>query len=263
MYRIALYVILSISVISCSSSENTSFMKPPKKENIWVFLMAGQSNMAGRGTVEAQDTVSHPRILTIDSLGNWKLAVEPLHFYEPNLVGLDCGLSFGKKLIESVPDSVTIALIPTAVGGSAISQWINDENYRNVSLLSNFKEKVKIAQTKGIVKDILWHQGESDAYPDLTEKYATNMNTLFSTFRTIIGDQNLPIIVGELGPFFPDQNSWDLLNAEIQKYVASDPNTYLIRTRDLNHKGDSLHFDSPSLRMLGQRYAKNFTKLIQ
>ena len=29
----------------------------PDKENVWVFILAGQSNMAGRGKVEPIDTV--------------------------------------------------------------------------------------------------------------------------------------------------------------------------------------------------------------
>ena len=224
-------------------------------------MLAGQSNMAGRGQVEAEDTITNSRIITIDSLGKWKLASEPLHFYEPNLVGLDCGLSFGKKLLSTVPDSVTIALIPCAVGGSTIGQWINDEEHRNVNLLSNFNEKVAIAKEKGIVKGILWHQGESDAYPDLISVYKANLDTLFTEFRSIVGNESLPIMAAQLGSFFPDQESWDALNTEIEKYTAEDPNTHLIRTHDLTHKGDSLHFSSASLRGLGQRFAKKYNEI--
>ena len=34
------------------------------KQHIWVFILAGQSNMAGRGIVEPQDTVANKRILS-------------------------------------------------------------------------------------------------------------------------------------------------------------------------------------------------------
>ena len=98
----------------------------PAKENLWVFILAGQSNMAGRGKIEPMDTIPDPRILTINKTGEVILAKEPLHFYEPTLTGLDCGLSFGKELLKYIPDSVSILLIPTAVGGSAIQQWISD-----------------------------------------------------------------------------------------------------------------------------------------
>ena len=50
------------------------------KKKTWVFILAGQSNMAGRGAVEAEDTITHPRINTNDKNGNIILAKEPLHF---------------------------------------------------------------------------------------------------------------------------------------------------------------------------------------
>jgi hypothetical protein len=112
------------------------------KENVWVFILAGQSNMAGRGLVEAEDTIPNERVYTINNAGEIIPAREPLHWYEPLLTGLDCGLSFGKTLAPHLPDSVTILILPTAVGGSSISQWIGDSTYRNVKLLSNFNEKI-------------------------------------------------------------------------------------------------------------------------
>ena len=49
----------------------------PPKENLWIFLMAGQSNIAGRGKVEPPDTIPDHRILTVDSTGKWMYAKEP------------------------------------------------------------------------------------------------------------------------------------------------------------------------------------------
>src|SRR6187399_144272 len=76
-----------------------------KKENVWVFIMAGQSNMAGRGAVEPEDTVPDKRILSINKDGGIIIAKEPLHFYEPERTGLDCGVSFAKALLKKTPDS--------------------------------------------------------------------------------------------------------------------------------------------------------------
>src|SRR5688572_20543018 len=50
------------------------------KDSLLVYIMAGQSNMAGRGVIEEQDRVANPRIFTIDSSGNLVIAQEPLHF---------------------------------------------------------------------------------------------------------------------------------------------------------------------------------------
>src|SRR6186997_3148776 len=169
-----LIILAIIFLVSCSHkivAERTTYF--PKrvevmsnniqKENVWVFIMAGQSNMAGRGIVEPEDTVSDKRILSINKEGQIIIAKEPLHFYEPERTGLDCGLSFAKNLLNEIPDSVSILIIPTAVGGSSISQWLGDSVYRNVKLFSNFLSKLEIAKQNGIIKGILWHQGESDA----------------------------------------------------------------------------------------------------
>src|SRR5690606_37166320 len=161
----------------------TSETKPPvlpAKENLWVFILAGQSNMAGRGQVEPSDTLRDPRILSINKAGELILAKEPLHFYEPKLAGLDCGLSFAKALLPSLPDHISLLIIPTAVGGSAISQWNHDETFREVPLLSNFREKVALGQQYGSIKGILWHQGENDATrPEIIAVHERQLRRLF------------------------------------------------------------------------------------
>ncbi|OOG72418.1 sialate O-acetylesterase [Algoriphagus sp. A40] len=229
----------------------------PAKENLWVFILAGQSNMAGRGKVEPMDTIPDPRILTINKTGEVILAKEPLHFYEPMLTGLDCGLSFGKELLKHIPDSISILLIPTAVGGSAINQWITDETFRNVPLLSNFREKAALGQQYGTVKAILWHQGESDAATSETiEIYDKQLAVLFEKFRTEVGNPTLPISMGRLGSYSKTDEPWQAINSKMEAYQKTDPYANLIKTKDLNHKGDSIHFDAEGQREMGKRHAK-------
>jgi len=73
--------------------------------------MVGQSNMAGRGLVEPQDTISDAAIFTLNREMTLVSAKEPLHFYEPNLSGLDCGLSFAKELRAQISTTIEIILI--------------------------------------------------------------------------------------------------------------------------------------------------------
>ncbi|WP_026968721.1 sialate O-acetylesterase [Algoriphagus terrigena] len=234
----------------------------PDKENVWVFVLAGQSNMAGRGLVEPADTIPDPRIFTINASGDILVAKEPLHFYEPALTGLDCGLSFGKELLKHIPDSISVLLIPTAVGGSSVAQWINDSTYRNVSLLSNFREKIEIGKAHGTIKGILWHQGETDAStPENIEIHDSQLQRLFSLFRDEVNNETLPILVGELGSFSKTPDSWQAINSEIAAYVQTDPFAYLIKTGDLKHKGDFVHFDSEGQREMGKRFALKFAEI--
>ncbi len=227
----------------------------PVKEKTWVFIMAGQSNMAGRGQVVWEDTIPHPRIFTIDSTGNLILAKEPLHFYEPTLTGLDCGMSFARNLLEKAPADITILLLPTAVGGSSISQWLGDSVHRQVKLYSNFLKKLAIAKKYGTLKGILWHQGESDTNDQGIQLYPERLQHLFERFRKDAGLNKLPILLGELGSYSGNQANWKLLNIAIHAYALSDKNSAVIPTGDLHHKGDQLHFDAKGQREMGKRFA--------
>lgn len=233
----------------------------PEKEKFWIFFLTGQSNMAGRGLVTPADTVSHPRILSIDKDNNWVYAKEPLHPYEPNLTGLDCGVSFAKTLLESVPDDVTIGLLPCAVGGSSISQWLYDEEFRGVQLFSNFREKAALGTSVGIVKGILWHQGESDAHPDRIPLYGQRLDSLFTAFRQVVGKNDLPIVMGELGTFSDsaEKNAQKAqINVVINSFANENENTFYIDLNDLTSKADLLHFDARSQRVMGERFATRF-----
>ena len=230
------------------------------KQNVWVFILAGQSNMAGRGIVEPQDTIPKKRLLSINKEGQLIIAKEPLHFYEPNLTGLDCGYAFGKTIIKNIPDSISVLIIPTAIGGSSVSQWLGDSLYRNVKLYSNFIEKIAIAKQYGIIKGILWHQGESDANEKNISLYQERLSKLFIRFRSVAGNNNLPILLGELGAFSKDKEHFSLINKIIHDYSLQDKNTAVISTSNLKDKGDSLHFNSKGQRMMGRRFAEAYLK---
>lgn len=229
-----------------------------KKENTWVFILAGQSNMAGRALVEPRDTIPSGRIMAINKDGELVIAKEPLHFYEPSATGLDCGLSFGKSLLKNIPDSITILLVPAAVGGSSISQWIGDSTHRNVRLLSNFSEKVDIAKQYGTVKAVLWHQGENDANEKDAALYKLRLQKLIGKFREIVSTNDLPVLIGELGSYSEDKIYWSLINKQIESYASTDSNVVIISTKDLKDKGDKVHFNSSGQRLLGRRFANAY-----
>ena len=190
------------------------------------------------------------------------IAREPLHFYEPERTGLDCGLSFARAIIKKVPDSISILLIPTAVGGSSISQWLNDSLYRNVKLFSNFLAKIEIGKQNGIIKGILWHQGESDANERDITLYKQRLSLLFSKFRIAVGNNELPVLLGELGSFSENPANFSLINKAIHEYVTEDKNSRYISTKDLKDKGDHLHFNSKGQRTMGRRFAKEYLKTL-
>jgi len=270
--RIILVLLIFLNFISCITqpADRTKYFpkqveivtEAKNKKNVWVFILAGQSNMAGRGFVEPEDTMPVKRLLTINESGQLIIAKEPLHFYEPTLTGLDCGYSFGTTLIKSIPDSISVLLIPTAVGGSSISQWLGDSVHRNVKLFSNFLDKLEIGKKYGIIKGILWHQGESDANEKDIPLYPKRLSELIERFRTSAGNSDLPVLLGELGSFSNDKENWKLINKAIKEYSIHDKHTTVISTADLEHKGDDIHFDSKGQRLMGKRFAEAYLKKI-
>lgn len=237
----------------------------PDKKNLWVFVMAGQSNMAGRGFVQAGDTLSNPRIIAMNTDGQWIEGKAPLHKYQPQVTGLGMGMSFAKELLKNVDKNVTIALVPLAMGGSSIDSWLNDKEFRGIKLSGNFKSKIRLALEKGTLKGILWHQGESDAFLEKIPYYEDKLETLYQFFRQYAQQEDLPIISGELGAFPSDSERnilWQMINEKIEKLALKDPNLILVRTDDLKAKSDNVHFNAHSQRVLGTRYAKAYQHLI-
>ncbi len=271
-YRIIVFAIITLTITSFKVKQEWQINFPqkvkyvkrlPDPDSLYIFFMAGQSNMAGRGFVKPLDTIPNKRILTIDETNNWIYAKEPLHFYEPSLAGLDCGMSFARKLLDSIPDGISIAMIPCAVGGSSIEQWLNNEAFRGVTLLDNFKSKVAFAKKYGEIKGILWHQGEANATTKLIPTYSQKLDSLIKIFRITVENGSLPILIGELGHYAEPkerQARWDSINSIIHD-IGKMRNIVVIETNGFKDKGDKVHFDSESQRKLGERFAKKYLEI--
>src|SRR5690606_11359758 len=93
----------------------------PDKEQFHIFLLVGQSNMAGRGKVSQEDRTPVPRVLMLNKENQWVPAVDPLHF-DKSSAGTGLGKTFGIEIAKDHPE-VTVGLVPCAVGGSPISAW--------------------------------------------------------------------------------------------------------------------------------------------
>ncbi|MDZ7634485.1 MAG: sialate O-acetylesterase [Bacteroidales bacterium] len=238
----------------------------PPKEKVWLFVLAGQSNMAGRGLVEPCDTLPHPRIFSVTPDKRWVVAKEPLQLYQSALTGLGPGLAFAKALIEELDEDTYIGLVPCAVGGSSVENWLSDSLYNGVRLKSNFSDKVRWAEEYGTVKGIIWHQGESDATPEKLPSFKQDITELFDYFRREAGDQQLPVIAGELGIFPAVEKSrqeYHKVNDILHEIAMDDPNTALVRSFGMRSKADNVHFDGPSQRIMGKRYAAAWLSLMR
>ena len=221
--------------------------------NFHLYNLIGQSNMAGRGVVTPQySSISHPRVMMLDKNNHWVVAKHPLHFDKPEAAGVGLGLSFAIKMAEANPD-ITIGLIPSAVGGTGISSWEEGvfDTANEVYPYDDALKRAKYAMQFGVMKGTLWHQGESNR----TSSFSTwpdKVKQLVAELRREFNDPKMPFIIGEIGHYLETGSN---INSLLPQLVADVPYTALVSAAGLTHKGDDLHFDSPSLITFGERYA--------
>jgi hypothetical protein len=257
----ALLVLLSGAAMRGASED----VRLPPKERFHLFLLVGQSNMAGRGKVEEQDRKPHPRVLMLTKDDRWVPAVAPLHFDKPSVVGVGLGRTFGIQIAEAAPD-VTVGLVPCAAGGSPIASW-EPGGYHGQTKSHPYDEalrRAKLALKSGTLKGILWHQGESDSQPGKAQVYEENLHALIARFRKELGAPNVPFLAGQMGQF--PERPWseakrlvDKAHRDLPKKV---PHAAFVNSDGLTHKGDQVHFDAESYRELGRRYAKAYTDMM-
>jgi hypothetical protein len=255
-------LITSATVLSTCAQTVSSF-EIPMKTNFHLFLLAGQSNMAGRGDVEAEDKKPHPRVLMLTKDGQWKPAVDPIHYDKP-MAGVGPGKTFG-TILADCDTNITIGLIPAACGGSPISTWKPGAYFDQTAShpYDNAVQRARLAMEQGTLKGILWHQGESDCHDGLAQVYKTNLEQVIARFRKDLGNPDLPVIVGQLGEFAgaPWTDYTRMVN-DAQIALAKElKNVEFVSAQGLTSKPDNLHFDAHSQREFGRRYAEAYLKL--
>jgi len=254
-FPVFLLSLLSVSLLQLSAAEPGATAVPEKKA-FHLYLLLGQSNMAGRGVLDQESKVPHARVLTLDQNNQWVPATDPLHFQPKDAVGP--GFSFGKAMAEKDP-SVTIGLIPCAVGGSPLSRWVKGGPLY-LAAVARAQEAMKSGELKGI----LWHQGESDSKKDEhASTYADRLTRMIEDLRTELGQPDLPFVGGELGPFLLETNLpyWKKVNESLVTTLKKLPHCGVVSAEGLIDKGDNLHFDTTSERELGRRYAAEMSRL--
>lgn len=231
--------------------------------NLQLYLLVGQSNMAGRGVVEPDDQKPHPRVLMLDRAGAWVPAIDPMHF-DKSSVGVGLGRTFGMIVADADP-TITVGLIPCAVGGSPIEAWQPGAYYEPTKShpWDDAIARAKLAMKSGTLKGILWHQGESNSNAKDAPEYPAKLDDLVARFRKELAAPDVPFIVGGLGKF--DEVPWDAPREQVDQALRSlpqrVPHTAFVGAEGLKHKGDKVHFDAVGYREFGRRYAAAYQKL--
>jgi hypothetical protein len=231
------------------------------QQNLELFLLIGQSNMAGRGVPEVQDVDPLANIYTLSQDLSWKPAVDPLHFDKPDIAGVGIGRSFAKRLARERPGT-GIGLVPAAFGGTSLNEWAPSGK-----LFQDAVKRTRAAMQSGRLRGILWHQGEADSGDkNLASTYRERFTQMIAALRSELNAPDLPVVVGALGEFLytrkgKPQPFARIVNEQIASVPSSVPRSAYVSAAGLAHKGDEVHFDTPSLRELGRRYAAAFLSL--
>ena len=236
-----------------SAKEKHGSAPPAVPESFHLFLLVGQSNMAGRGKIEEQDKSAHPRVWKLNRKNEWEPGVDPLHFDKPRIAGVGLGTTFARTLVEKHP-GIHVGLIPCAVGGTSIDRW-----RKGGSLYSNAVARAQVAMKHGKLKGILWHQGESDAgSKEKLDSWFPKLSRLIHDFRTDLSAPTAPFVAGQLSRAWGDEKPLRKeFNIRLLRYARFQTSPYFaaVHTSNLTAKPDKTHFDSAALRELGRRYA--------
>jgi hypothetical protein len=254
----------SNSIIFFLAMMQTGLSQPPvSKKQFHLYLLAGQSNMAGRGDVEKGDTTPNTRVWVLNQKNQWQVAIEPLHFDKPGITGVGPGLAFARRMAEQ-DTNIVIGLIPCAVGGSPIDAWQPGKYYEPTKSYpyDDAIKRTTIAMQQGILKGVLWHQGESDSDSLHATLYAEHLTRLVNRIRTEVRMKSLPFVAGTLAEFYTADHPFaNEINKTIEQLPSKLGNTAFVSSSGLTHKGDKIHFDSASARELGKRFAEAFIRM--
>lgn len=247
----------------CGAAALAEDVRLPSKERLHLFLLAGQSNMAGRGKPDAASAKTDPRMIALDKNGQWKIATDPLH-WDKRAAGTGIGRPFAAIVLKQNPD-ITVGLIPTACGGSPIATW-QPGKYWGQTKSHPWDDSIAAAQKAmkdGTLKAILWHQGEADSSPGNSAAYEKNLEDLITRFRRELNAPDLPFIIGQLGnfpgrPWTEDTKTVDAAQQAVAKRLR---NVAFVPIPDPRSIGDNLHFDTETLRRFAEGYAKAYLEI--
>ena len=254
---LALFSLLGIDAASVALAAAEKPALPDEKSELHVYLLIGQSNMAGRGRMTEADKQPVPGVLTLDKQDAWKPAAHPLHFDKPSIAGVGLGLSFARVMKEAHSEA-TIGLVPCAVGGTPLSRWS-----RGGDLYERALKRARVALQDGTLKGVIWHQGEADSRTaELANSYAERLDRMVRDLRDDLDAPDVPFVAGELGRFFVEpREHGPTVNKALNGLPKRVSNTATASSEGLTHKGDDVHFGSGALRRFGRRYAGRMVQL--
>jgi hypothetical protein len=247
---------------AASNQAGTRLGEPPySKNDLHLYLFIGQSNMAGRAPIEEEDKELIDRAYLLNSNDQWELAqtgeygaqgYQGFNRYSTVEVaskknGLNPALPFSKVITERMPH-IGIGIISNAIGDTNVAKW---QKGAGTNFFEEAVRRTKAAMEHGVLKGILWHQGEADRNND---RYIQLLQKLAADLRSELGVRadEVPFIAGQLLP----GSKYAYFNSKIIVRITDNiPNSDYVSSEGTSSIGDDTHFNAEGQRLLGQPYA--------
>jgi len=229
-----------------------------------IVILAGQSNMSGRGTPFSTITdPPRPRIMQYGNTGTAKNTISPAS--EPLLMhdypsGIGPGLQFARWYASRRLDrNRKVLLVPVAHGGTPLSStaalgWrrgVAGNLYDN--MLTQARGALLAAGDTSTIVAALWLQGETDGDNRTTgPQYQADLDELIVGLRGDLNLPALPFIIGTMVPEYLGTGTRSQINAVHRDTPNRIPGTDVaVSAKDAN-LGDGNHFNAAGQRANGR-----------
>ena len=244
-----------------------------------VYLLIGQSNMAGRGVVEAGDEAPIEGAWLLNGEDKPEPACAPMNRYSTirkgiKMQGINPAWSFAKEVAAKSDKPVLI--VCNARGATTIGMWQKDAAERLYSkkegddewlwgqpMPNHFDEAVrrcKEAMKYGTLKGIIWHQGCGNSQPNRVGDYLPALKVFVRDLRAALGvGEEIPFIAGEIYYGYKNAPYFNPVIRQIGDYVEGG---YWVSAEGCTANRDEVHFDRAGQILLGERYAEKLLEVL-
>jgi len=248
--HLLLFILLAVS---SHAEETPTASHEGKRSELHVYLLIGQSNMAGRGIISDEHKQFPEKVFLLNAEGVFEPATHPLNQYSTigkpiELQKQNIGYNFARVMRSSRPEAA-VGLVVNARGGSGIEHWARGTPYYKEAI-----QRVALARKQGTLRGILWHQAERNS--GNPEGYDKKLAQLIHDLRKDLEDESLPFVAGQI----IDRPDTKAINDLIAALPSQVPHTGYVSSEGLTAM-DRWHFDETSLLKLGEGYAREMLKL--
>ena len=237
---------------------------PPLQAEELLFLLAGQSNMRGRGvTAELPESLR-----AIPENVRYFRDRAPNKFSQPNYFGPEIG--FALTVAEAFPDK-TIIIIKIGRGSISVLTWSPDWPRELAATAYNQRVKPNDDQIAAHVRAvdpsrsanlaaIIWLQGERDAqFEEEAVHYERHLSALLNGLRRDLDSPGAMLLISEESPRITEEfefSALDIVRSAQRKVANTLANALLVKTDGISTDEDAIHYDTAGLIKLGRRFGE-------